>query len=263
MGWQPTVAPRARLWPVPSAPTVVRATTVLLVCAGGLAACTVASTPKAAASPEAPSITAVMNARFATAVDLDHGGLLVTPPSVRAAKTATVTESQADAMFEATDAVAGPHAFAILGLGLVTVATRVEEPATTTTAASTDARRYPRRAAAPASTTSGATTAATHHHGTAPPRHRRPRRTPPTTAVGARTTPAPARSADVSRPPGLGGDRLGPAGGLHGIDHDHGRLGRRHHLHRRGHRCPYRSPGPGLPKRRRRRRARAPPRRRR
>jgi hypothetical protein len=114
---------------VSCAPTVVRATTILLV-STGLAACSVAgSTPKA--SPEAPSITAVVKSRFADLVDLDNGDLVVAPPPTTAR--ATVTESQADAMFEAADAVQGPYEFAILGLGLVTVAPRVENPAPTTT----------------------------------------------------------------------------------------------------------------------------------
>jgi len=130
MGWQPTVAPRARLWPVPCAPTVVRATTVFLVCAGGLAACGVTPTAQAV-PPQAPSTTSVVRSRFAVSIDLDRKGLLVTPPPKRAAP--TVTESDAEAMFEATDAVKGPYAFAIFGLGVVTVAARVENPTTTTT----------------------------------------------------------------------------------------------------------------------------------
>src|SRR5580700_2652999 len=108
MGWQPIVAPRARLWPVPCAPAVVRATTVFLVCAGGLAACAVVA-PKAKVAPEAPSITSVVNARFSVPVDLDHGGLLVSPAPARAV--ATVSESEAHTMFYAADAVEGPHAF--------------------------------------------------------------------------------------------------------------------------------------------------------
>jgi hypothetical protein len=114
---------------VSCAPTVVRATTILLV-STGLAACSVAGpTPKA--SPEAPSITAVLKSRFNDLIDLDNGDLVVAPPPTTAR--ATVTERQADAMFEATDAVQGPYEFAILGLGLVTVAPRVENPAPTTT----------------------------------------------------------------------------------------------------------------------------------
>jgi hypothetical protein len=109
---------------------MVRATTALLVCAGGLAACAVVR-PKTQESPEAPSTTSVVNARFADPVDIDNGDLLVAPPPKRA--TVTVTESEAEAMFEATDAVEGPHEFAILGLGLVTVAPRIENPTTTTT----------------------------------------------------------------------------------------------------------------------------------
>jgi len=117
---------------------MVRATTVLLAGAGMLAACgAVGPTPRAA--PEAPTTTAVVGARFAVSVDLDHGGLLVTPPAPGAAATATVTEREADAMFEATDAVEGPHEFAILGLGLVTVAPRFEYPAPSTTTTTTTA----------------------------------------------------------------------------------------------------------------------------
>jgi hypothetical protein len=147
---------------------VVRTTTVLLVCAGGLAACAVGPKLKPLSTPQAPSITAVVNARFATAVELDHGGLLVTPPSVREARTATVTESEADAMFEATDAVAGAHPYAILGLGLVTVATGVEEPSTTTTTPPPTSSLPPTTVGAPVSTTSDATTSPTTTVG-APP----------------------------------------------------------------------------------------------
>jgi hypothetical protein len=111
---------------------VVRATTVLLAGAGMLAACG-APIPTARATPEAPSTTAVEGALFAVPVDLDHGGLLVTPPAAGATAGATVTEREADAMFDATDAVEGPHEFAILGLGLVTVAPRFEYPTPSTT----------------------------------------------------------------------------------------------------------------------------------
>jgi hypothetical protein len=163
--------------PVPCAPSVVRATTLLLVCAGGLTACTVAST--ATVNPEAPSITAVMKDRFTVPVDLDHGGLLVNPAPARAG--VTVTESDADAMFEATDAVAGPHAFAIFGLGLVTVAPRVEQPPTTTTTTTT--------APPPPSTVPPTTTLPP-----APPPTTRPTTTttPPTTTTAPTTPPVPA-----------------------------------------------------------------------
>ena len=97
-----------------------------------LAACGVTGSTVRVA-PEAPSTTAVVGVRFAVPVELDHGGLLITPPAPGAAATATVTEREADAMFEATEAVEGPHEFAILGLGLVTVASRYEYPAPTTT----------------------------------------------------------------------------------------------------------------------------------
>jgi hypothetical protein len=145
---------------VPTAPTVARATTVLLVCAGGLAACSVAaSAPRVA--PGAPSIKAVVRSRFASTVELDHKGLLVAPPPKRAA--VTVTEQEADAMFEATDAVEGPHEFAIFGLGIVTVAGRIENPAptTTTTTAPPDAGTSPSTTATsspPSSATSAPTT---------------------------------------------------------------------------------------------------------
>jgi hypothetical protein len=81
----------------------------------------------------APSTTAVVGTRFAVAVELDHEGLLITPPPAGALRKVTVTASEADTLFEATDAVEGPHAFAIFGLGLVTVAPSLEAPATTTT----------------------------------------------------------------------------------------------------------------------------------
>ena len=118
---------------VPSAPAMIRATTILLLCAAGLAACKGAGlNPQT--SPEAPSAGAVAQARYATSVDLDNGGLLVTAPP--AGSRPTVSAAQADAMFEATDAVQGRHTFSILGLGLVTVAARAERtppPSTTTT----------------------------------------------------------------------------------------------------------------------------------
>jgi hypothetical protein len=85
-------------------------------------------------------------------------------------------------MFEATDAVAGAHPYAILGLGLVTVATRLEEPTTTTTTPPPSSS-VPPTAAAPASTTSDASTT------TAPAAPTTA--TSPTTAVGAGTPPPP------------------------------------------------------------------------
>jgi hypothetical protein len=84
-------------------------------------------------------------------------------------------------MFEATDAVAGSHPYAILGLGLVTVATRTEEPATSTTTSPAGSSPPPTTGATPASTTSDATT-------TSPPTTA----TPPTTAVGVGAPPSPA-----------------------------------------------------------------------
>jgi hypothetical protein len=180
---------------------MVRATTVLLVCAGGLAACGVAR-PTIQARPEAPSTTAVVKARFANAVDLDDGGLLVTPPAAGAK--ANVTESEADAMFEATDAVQGPHEFAILGLGVVTVAPRVEKPATTTTTTTTappppstvppttapPPTAPPTTAAKPPPTTTTAPTT------TAPPVT--PTTTPPTTSPTTADRPSPSHRIKVS-----------------------------------------------------------------
>lgn len=107
----------------------------------------------------------MVNARFADAVDLNGGGLLVTPPPTRAK--VTVSESEADAMFEATDAVEGPHEFAILGLGLVTVAARIENPTTTTApptstiASTTVPPSAPPTTAAPPPTTTTTTTTTT------------------------------------------------------------------------------------------------------
>jgi hypothetical protein len=74
-----------------------------------------------------------MRARFVSAVDLDKGGLIVTQPPATAR--AAVSETEAETMFEATDAVQGRFAFTILGLGIVTVAPRVERttPSSTTT----------------------------------------------------------------------------------------------------------------------------------
>jgi hypothetical protein len=143
---------------------VVRATTILLV-STGLAACSVAgSTPKA--SPEAPSITAVVKSRFNDLIDLDNGDLVVAPPPTTAR--ASVSEHQADAMFEATDAVQGPYEFAILGLGLVTVAPRVENSASTTTSPPDSAGSVP--TTGPSNTTSlpSTTTAPTTSSTTSP-----------------------------------------------------------------------------------------------
>jgi hypothetical protein len=81
-------------------------------------------------------VKAVVKNRYALPVDLDHGGLVVTPPPAGAKP--VVSESEASALFEATDAVQGPHPYAILGLGIVTVAASAERtpsPTTTTTAA--------------------------------------------------------------------------------------------------------------------------------
>ncbi len=149
---------------MPHAPTVVRAAAALIGCAGGLAACGVAGSP-AQTAPEAPSVTVVVGARFAAPVDLDHGGLLVTPPPAGAAT--SVSEREAEAMFDATDAVKGPYEFAILGLGLVTVASGVENPPpTTTTTISPPSSTVP-----PTSTTSTtvASTAAPPPSTTTPP----------------------------------------------------------------------------------------------
>jgi outer membrane biosynthesis protein TonB len=157
---------------VPCAPAVVRATTVFLVCAGGLAACAVVA-PKAKVAPEAPSITSVVNSRFSVPVDLDHGGLLVSPAPARAV--AAVSESEAHTMFYAADAVEGPHAFVIFGLGLVTVASRVEQPAPTTT---TTTAPPPPSTVAPTTTTTS----------TPPPPTTTIPRPPPTTVAPTTTT---------------------------------------------------------------------------
>jgi len=145
---------------------VVRATT-FLICAGGFAACGLGSTT--GASAKAPSVTAVVNARFAVPVDLDHGGLLVSPPPARTA--VAVTEREAEAMFRAADAVRGPHAFAIFGLGLVTVAPRLERPAPTTTTTTPGSP-----APSTTSSTTGPTTTVSSPTTTAPP-------APPTTTL--------------------------------------------------------------------------------
>jgi hypothetical protein len=139
----------------------------------------VASSKPRAASPQAPSITSVVKARFAEAVDLDHGGLLIKPPPKRAP--ATVTEAEAEALFEATDAVEGPHDYAILGLGLVTVATSVEEPPPTTTTVPPGSTTAP-TASAPPTTPSSTTLPST----TLPPTTTAP--TAPATTIPTTTT---------------------------------------------------------------------------
>ena len=140
---------------------MVRATTVFLVCAGGLAACGVTPTAQAV-PPQAPSTTSVVRSRFAVSIDLDRKGLLVTPPPKRAAP--TVTESDAEAMFEATDAVKGPYAFAIFGLGVVTVAARVENPTSPPPPSTGPTTTVPPTTAPPPPTTTATTTT-----GTVPP----------------------------------------------------------------------------------------------
>jgi len=176
---------------VPAAPTVVRATTVLLACAGSLAACAVAAPTRAAAGPVAPSTTAVVGTRFAVAVELDHEGLLVTPPPAGALKKATVTASEADTLFEATDAVEGPHAFAIFGLGLVTVAPSLEAPVTTTTTtvpATAPSTSVPLSTTTSPSPTTAPTTTTTTTTTTVPPTTTTTAGPGQTTAVGAVTT---------------------------------------------------------------------------
>lgn len=71
--------------------------------------------------------------RYVTTVSLDGGALVVSP--VGTGTRATVARATAEAMFEATDAVQGSHTFAILGLGLATVASSLETPPTTTSGA--------------------------------------------------------------------------------------------------------------------------------
>ncbi|HTT87160.1 MAG TPA: hypothetical protein VMF60_07325 [Acidimicrobiales bacterium] len=153
---------------MPTAPTVARTAVLALSCPLVLGACQVGSTP--AAPPGAPSPGTVTDARYTRAVELDHGKLLITPPPGRAS--VAVSADEARAMFEATDAVSGPHEFAILGLGVVTVAPSAEAPPTTTTTTTT---------AAP-----GATVAPT----TAPPTTAPPTTAPTTAPTSVPTTAA-------------------------------------------------------------------------
>jgi len=131
-GWQPLSRHGPDCGPCPAATDRRFAPPpFFLVCAGGLAACGVTPTAQAV-PPQAPSTTSVVRSRFAVSIDLDRkGACLVTPPPKRAAP--TVTESDAEAMFEATECRERSYAFAIFGLGVVTVAARVENPTTTTT----------------------------------------------------------------------------------------------------------------------------------
>jgi hypothetical protein len=114
---------------VPSPPPAARAIAVILFGAVGFSACQGSSSPPV--PPGTPSGAAVVDGRYARSVELDHRLLLVAPPSDR--PSVTVTEDEARAMFEATDAVAGMHEFAILGLGVVTLSPSAEAPPTTTT----------------------------------------------------------------------------------------------------------------------------------
>ena len=139
-------------------------------------------------TPGAPSTAAVVQARYADAVDLDDGGLLVTPPP-NGAK-ATVTESEANAMFDATDAVQGPHEFAILGLGVVTVAPRTEEPTTTTPTTT-----------APSPSTAPATTTLPPPPPTTAPRPTTTTPPPTTTTTTTTTTVPPAPTTTASALP--------------------------------------------------------------
>ncbi|HEY7948941.1 MAG TPA: hypothetical protein VID75_14765 [Acidimicrobiales bacterium] len=173
---------------MPSAPALFRATTIVILSAAGLAACGGVVGLNPPSSPEAPSPAAVVTARFASSVDLDHGGLLIAPPPVGAR--ATVTETEASAMFDATDAVQGPHAFSILGLGIVTVATRDERsPASTTTAPPPPSSTVPTTTAPPppAPTTTTPTTTT-------------PTTTTPTTTAPPTTTTAPTTTVPSGTP---------------------------------------------------------------
>ena len=125
----------------------------LLVGAGGLASCATTTDSPAAAGPSLPSATVVAGGKYVTTVDLDHGGLVVSPPGRAVAH---VSRAAATAMFEAADVVEGVHTFAIIGLGLVTVSTGVTQTTTTVAGAST-ASTATTTTMAPTTTTSATT----------------------------------------------------------------------------------------------------------
>ncbi len=107
----------------------------LMVCSCGVQHASTSTTSGGERSLS-PSFSSVSRARFVSTVSLDNGKLLVTKPAARA-KT-IVEQSQAQAMFDAADAVAGTHTFAIFGLGVVTVASNLQgETPPTTVPAST------------------------------------------------------------------------------------------------------------------------------
>ena len=176
---------------VPRAPVICRASAVVLLGAGALAACSGIG-PRHPSSPGAPSTAAVAMARYATVVDLDHGDLHVAPPP--AGETSAVPETEAEAMFDAADAVQGPHAFSIFGLGIASVATEAQQTPTTTTVPPPPSTTAPTTAPSPPPNISTAPTT------TAPPTT--------TTTVGAHPPAAPGPSA---RTPGAQASTVGPA----------------------------------------------------
>ncbi len=138
---------------------------VLVVAAGLLSACAVTNT-KGKTVSGAPSLTSVIRGRFVSGVELDNGDLAVAPPGKRKPR---LSETIAQAMFRAADVVDGIYRFAVLGLGAVTISSRVSTQtttpgATTTTSAATSATANPSTgpttSSAPGSTSSGVTTTA-------------------------------------------------------------------------------------------------------
>jgi len=99
-----------------------------------------AVSPSASASSTAPSLSAVVKARYVSTVLLDNGALEIDPPGGAGPG---ISASRAEAMFRAADAVEGDRGFAIFGLGVATVSTSVavasapSAPGTATTGAAT------------------------------------------------------------------------------------------------------------------------------
>jgi hypothetical protein len=135
-------------------PRTLRAA-VLVVAVGLLSSCT--TTQKTGTAAQLPSLSSVVSGRFVSQVELDSGNLVVKPAGKMRAR---ISLDEAQALFRATDAVDGAYRFAVLGLGVTTVATDVA-PATTTTTTGPGTATSTTSGTAPGSV-AGTTTSTTH-----------------------------------------------------------------------------------------------------
>ena len=118
---------------MPRATTLVRLAALLgvAVVACSCTKATPGGVPSSAPPSGLPSISSVSGSRFTTTVDLDDGGLVVQPPgNVRP----QLSAAAAGAVFRSADVVAGDYRFALLGLGVVTIAPDITSPTPSATA---------------------------------------------------------------------------------------------------------------------------------